>query len=83
MRITSKILELLVDSINEITKSPRVIITNKKHNIGHYHINYYFDSVSLYRTSNINGGVDEIYGPCSNKELYCFMTGYIRGYGDK
>ena len=83
MRITSKILESLADQVNKMTNSPITPYTGGKANIGNYHIGYNYNSVSLCRMSTIGGGVNEIYSPCSNRELYCFMTGYIRGFGDK
>ena len=82
MRITSKILESLANHINKITNSSITPYTGNKANIGNYNIGCGYNSVSLHRMSTIGGGVDSIYGPCSNRELYHFMTGYIRGFGD-
>lgn len=86
MRINDKILESMADALNDVTKSPRAPYTKNegvyKANIGNYNVSHSYNAVSLHRISNDGGGVESIYGPCSNRELYCFMTGHIRGFTD-
>lgn len=82
MRVTAKILESLVDSINKVAGTPISPFTDGKWNIDNYHIYHAYNSVSLHKVSNDGGGVTQIYGPCSNRELYCFMQGYIQGIFD-
>lgn len=82
MRITSKVLESLADSLNKAAGTPISPFTDKKWSIDNYHIGYAYDSVGLHKVSTNLGGVTQVYGPCSNRELYCFMQGYIQGISD-
>ena len=82
MRITDKLLTSLVLSINEKTKSPIDTWTDGKANIGNYYLDSTCGAIGLNRILNQNGGCTQIWGLCSSRELYNFMTGYLQGLSD-
>ena len=81
MRITQKDLELLVNDINKLTKSPTQPYDKGQTNIGNYHLEYAYGGVKLVRITNEHGGIRDIshdgYG--TKKELYSFLIGFING----
>jgi hypothetical protein len=83
MRITDKVLNSFVDSINSKTGNNLASWTKTenglKANIGNYHLNYYNGFVGLNQMTSEGGSVTVICSPCTNKELYYFMRGFLEG----
>jgi hypothetical protein len=83
MRITDKVLNSFVDSINSKTGNNLASWTktenDSKTNIGNYHLNYYNGFVGLDQMTSEGGAVTNICSPCTNRELYYFMRGFLEG----
>lgn len=85
MRITDKILNSFVDSINEKKKQPIATWTKNKKgnvykaNIGNYHLKYANGYVELCQVVSEGGAITIICSSCTNKELYYFMRGFLEG----
>ena len=83
MRITDKILNSFVDSINTKTGNNLATWTKTengmKANIGNYHLNYYNGFVGLDQITSEVGAATVICSTCSNRELYYFMRGFLEG----
>jgi len=82
-RITNKQLEYLIGRINMLTNSPLNYSTRDngqfKANIGHYHIYSAYGATGLHQTMNEGGGVREIIGLSTKRELYNRMQSFISG----
>lgn len=80
-RITNMHLEALAQRINKLTNSPTEYMTDRKINVGHFHISYAYGGACLQRTCNDGGGVtcpiDQ--GHVPKRELYEKMHAFIRG----
>lgn len=86
-RITNKQLEYVVGRINMLTNSPLAYSTRDngqfKANIGHYHIYGAYGMQGLHQTMNEGGGVHEIIGLSTKRELYNRMQSLIYGLENK
>ena len=82
-RITNKQLEYLIGRINMLTNSPLTYSTRDngqfKANIGHYHIYGAYGMQGLHQTMNEGGGVHEIIGLSTKRELYNKLQAFISG----
>lgn len=83
-RITEKQLQILVDTINEKTKSPMTSYTKNKQgkfsaNIGNFHLYQAYGSIGLHRMMNTSGGVDCVIDLCTKRELYHRLHAMITG----
>jgi len=80
-RITQSDLESLVDRINKATDSPTEPYTDRKANLGNYHLSYAYGGVKLHRMHNEHGGVETVstggYG--TKRELYNWMSAFLDG----
>ena len=84
-RIKMKDLEILVDRLNRIKKTPMEPWSkcndkksDFKGNIGNYHIDSAYGGHKLVQMSNINGGIKKItYGYITKRELYEKLTAMI------
>lgn len=76
MRITDKILNSFVDSINAKTGNNLATWTKTKNglkaNIGNYHLGYYDKFVTLLQVTSNGGGVTEICSSCTKKRIVLF-----------
>lgn len=84
MRITDKILNSFVDSINKKKNQPITTWTKNKEgvykaNIGNYHLKYANGFVELCQIASEGGSISIICSSCSNRELYYFMRGFLEG----
>lgn len=83
MRITIKQLESLCDWINKVKEAPikpyERVEGQFKANIGNYHLYQAYGAVALHRMTNEGGGVSEVLGLGTKKELYNEMHAYIKG----
>lgn len=86
-RITDKKLQAVVDRINRITGSPKTYSDKQpdgsfKSNIGHYCLDGAYGGVSLHRTVNDGGGVNDVLscGHVTKRHLYELMHAWIRGF---
>ena len=87
MRITKKMLEAKIDSLNTITGSPVSYFQstdpdNRKTSIGHFTLDQAYGGYSLERVCNEGGGVDDrhCYGRHTARELHGLLTAMIDGY---
>lgn len=84
-RVTDKMLQFLVDRINEVTGSPKEPWTRKgdklTSNIGNYHISSAYGGVCLHRMMNGGGGVNTplVCGHVPKRELYNAMRAFLTG----
>lgn len=83
MRITTKQIDGIIESINELTDSPITQHTKKAEgvgfisNIGHFYNDQAYGGNQLLRVSSTGGAVEEISkGHVSKKELYQFLKGF-------
>lgn len=85
MRITKKDLEILVNTINELTNSPLESYSKNKQgkytsNIGNFHLSGAYGGWQLQRICNASGGVTTITsGFVPKRELYQLLHAYIDG----
>jgi len=83
MRITIKQLEALTDWINELTHNPLKPYENingrLKANIGNYHLYQAYGSIALHRMVNEGGGISDIIGLSTKKDLYYQLQAFIKG----
>ena len=82
-RITNKQLEYLVERINTLTNSPLTSYTHSNDkfeaNINNYHIYCAYGAVGLHRMMNLGGGVHEVIGLSTKRELYNRMQSFMAG----
>jgi len=82
-RITNAQLQYLVERINTLTNNPLTYSTRDnsqfKANIGHYHLYGAYGATGLHQTMNEGGGVHEIIGLSTKRELYNRMQSFISG----
>ena len=83
MRISEKMLETQCNIINNLRKTPEKAydrIEGKfKANIGNYHLYFAYGSVGLHKMVNEGGGVHEVFGLTTKRELFNQLQSYIRG----
>ncbi len=83
MRISINDLKNLCTYINELKNTPIKPYENVdgkfKANIGNYHLYQAYGAVGLHRMVNEGGGITEILGLSTKKELYDKMHAYIKG----
>ena len=83
MRITIKQLEALCDWINKVKEAPikpyERVEGQFKANIGNYHLYQAYGAVALHRMTNEGGGVSEVIGLSTKRELFDKMHAYIKG----
>ena len=83
MRVSEKMLESLCETINNLKGTPdkaySVIDGKPKANIGNYHLYFAYGSVALHKTNNEGGGITEIIGLSTKKDLYYQLQAFIRG----
>ncbi len=83
MRISINDLKNLCTYINELKNTPIKPYENVdgkfKANIGNYHLYQAYGAVGLHRMVNEGGGVTEILGLSTKKELFDKMHAYIKG----
>lgn len=86
-RITKTQLQYIVERINTLTNNPLTYSTredgNFKANIGHYHLYSAYGATGLHQTMNEGGGVHEIIGLSTKRELYNRMQSLIYGLKNK
>lgn len=82
-RISIKQLQALCDWINELKNTPIKpydrVEGKFKANIGNYHLYQAYGAVGLHRMVNEGGGVTEILGLSTKRELFDKMHAYIKG----
>jgi len=91
MRVTSKMLEAKVDSLNALTNNSletwKVTDKGVQGLVGNYHISQAYGGVALYQIANNGGGVHDIFnrGHMPKKELAGLIDAYMAGiqYIDK
>ena len=79
-RITEKMLQAMVDQINEMKG-----FNNPKYStIDSYVLDYVYGGVSLHRYTNEHGGISDVFrnGHMPKRELYNLIRAYITGLGD-
>lgn len=71
-RISIQMLDNSTAALNQLTKSPLEYRTDKKTNIGHFHISQAYGGVCLHRTMNEAGGVEDVFrcGHVPKRELW-------------
>lgn len=83
MRITEKMLESLCDTINEMKNTPLKPYSRDngvfKANIGNYHLYFAYGSVALHKINNEGGGITQIIGLSTKRDLYNQMNAFLRG----
>jgi len=84
MRITIKDIEMRLQYLNELTKSPLTTYTKDKDgkftaNIGNFHIYRAYGSTAIHRISNKVGGVETIIALGTKKECYNELNALIKG----
>ena len=83
MRVSEKMLESLCETINNLKGAPVAPYSRDngkfKANIGNYHLYFAYGSVALHKTNNEGGGITEIIGLSTKKDLYYQMQSFIRG----
>ena len=82
-RITQAHLNYLVDELNTITNSPLKSYTRSetgaKANIGNYHLYQANGSTGLHRIMNEGGGVTEVFGLGTKREMYNQLNAMLHG----
>ena len=82
-KITRKELDYFINELNELTNSPRkpyIEVNGKlKGAIGNYHIYGAYGSIALHQTMNEGGGIKEIFGLSTKRELYNKIRALIQG----
>lgn len=82
-RITLSMLENRINTINTMTNSPlkpyEKVDDKYKASIGNYHLYGAYGAYALHRIVNDGGGIKEIIGLSSKRELYNRMNSYISG----
>lgn len=88
-RITEKNLQMLVDCLNNITKSPVSTYTKQKNgkhtaNLKNYHLSYAYGGVCLHRICSIGGGVEDVFscGHITKKQLWDRIQAYKIGLSE-
>lgn len=86
MRITIKMLEAMVNRLNEITNSPTETYSKDSNgklvaNIGNFHLYQAYGGIRLDRITSSGGGIRVISkdGCGTKKQLYSFIAGYLSG----
>jgi len=83
MRVSEKMLESLCETINNLKGSPvapySMIDGKHKANIGNYHLYFAYGSVGLHKMVNEGGGVSEIIGLNTKKDLYYQLHAFLKG----
>jgi hypothetical protein len=83
MRVSEKMLESLCDTINKVKNTPEKAydrIEGKfKANIGNYHLYFAYGSVGLHKMVNEGGGVSEVIGLSTKKDLYYQLHAFLKG----
>ena len=85
-RITTKMLEIRIDYLNELTDAPKEPYTKGEDgkltaNIGNHHLSFAYGGVCVHRTMNKGGGVDTpiTYGHVPKRELFEKLVSFIAG----
>jgi hypothetical protein len=82
-RITNKQLQYFVNELNTLTNSPmKPWVRESDRNIGqigNFHLYGAYGSTALHRTMNEGGGVTEVFGLSTKRELYDKMRAMIKG----
>ena len=82
-RITNAMLENRINTINTMTNSPlkpyEKVDDKYKASIGNYHLYGAYGAYALHRIVNDGGGIREIIGLCTKRELYNRMNSYMSG----
>lgn len=83
MRVSIKQLKDLCTYINELKNTPIEPYTRVdnqlKANIGNYHLYQAYGAVALHRMCNEGGGITEVIGLNTKKDLYYQLHAYIKG----
>jgi hypothetical protein len=82
-RITEKNLRYLVDQINTATGNPMQPYGDSGANIGNYHLSFAYGRVSLEQMHNAGGGVRQVLGSGTKRELYNEMRAFLSGLETK
>mgnify|MGYP003625220898 CR=1 FL=1 len=89
-RITVAMLENVINSINDISKTPRKTYTKDKNgkyksNIGNYHLSCAYGGFQLHKIVNNGGGISTpLYtGYTTKKELYLVLRSFLTGLESK
>ena len=86
-RISKAQLQFKVDCINTLTGNPLPYSTRDngqfKANIGNYHVYSAYGAYGLHQTMNEGGGVHEIIGLSTKRELFNRMQSLIYGLENK
>ena len=86
-RISKAQLDYLIERINTLTNNPMTYSTrdngNFKANIGHYHLYGAYGGIALHQTMNEGGGIHQIIGISTKRELYDRMQSLIYGLEHK
>lgn len=80
-RITEAQLKHLVSIINRLTGNVDEPYTDRKANIGNYHLSYAYGGVCLHQMVNEGGGIRTVLmdGYVTKRELYDAMSAFIDG----
>lgn len=80
-RITEAHLRHLVSIINNLTGNMHEPYTDRKANIGNYHISHAYGGVCLHQMINEDGGIRTVLmgGHVTKRELYDAMSAFIDG----
>ena len=82
-RITRKELDYFVNELNVLTNNPLKPYTEVNGKltgaIGNYHLYGAYGSTALHQTMNNGGGVHEIFGLSTKRELYNKIRAMIKG----
>jgi len=82
-RITYKQLEYFVNELNELTNSPlkpyEQVNGKLIGQLGNFHLYGAYGATALHRTMNNGGGVTEIIGLSTKRELYNRLRSMIQG----
>lgn len=82
-RITYKQLQYFVDELNTLTNSPlkpyEQVNGKLIGQLGNFHLYGAYGSTALHRTMNQGGGVTEIIGLSTKRELYNQLRAMIKG----
>jgi hypothetical protein len=82
-RISKKELDYFVNELNELTNNPlkpyEQIDGKLIGQIGNYHLYGAYGSIALHQTMNEGGGIKEIFGLSTKRELYNKIRALIQG----